>query len=299
LGEDAPRRVPKAVPVPDEVRDLVARLVEKHVPGHPLEAVFGLPVPAGARPRYFVRLEAMPARPLVLTVYKPGEEGAIENSVAAARTLATRRAAPSFHVIASDVTGATAPFPYRLATFLWGSDAGTLLESAALSPDEMKAVGEAIGDGLATFHNVEGEGFGEVRLSVEERFDQLSEAVLMAGAAADPYIAKLVVDAGSDLDAGAGISRLVHGNLSLGSVIVRVEGGRYELSGFVGLGNALWFDPVYDLVALEQDLKRFPLLREPLMRTYLERRPIFADLEAKRPVFRALLRVARGGSQPV
>lgn len=287
------KRVPKPVPVPDDVRETLPRLVEKHIPGHPLEAVFGLP--GAGRPKYMARLQGMPERPLLLTIYRPDEAGALENSVAASRTLATRRSAPSFHVLASDSKGATAPFCYRLTTFLWGTDAGRLLEGGVLDDKQVRAIGEAIGDALADFHKVEGEGFGEVRLPPEERFDELSEAIVVAGAETDPYIAKLVLDAGPDLDAGGGVSRLVHGNLSLASAIVRMEKGRYELAGFVGLGSALWFDPVYDLVALEAELARFPALREPVMRTYLEKRPIFADLEAKRPVMRALLKVARGG----
>ncbi len=293
-GPAPERRVPKPVPIPDEVREALPRLVEKHIPGHPLEAIFGLP--GAGRPKYIARLQGMGERPLLLAIYRPEEAGALENSVAASRALATRRAAPSYHVIAADAAGKTAPFCYRLATFLWGTDALRLLEAGALSDADVRSIGEAVGDGLAEFHKVEGEGFGEARLPVEDRFDELSEAILAAGAEADPHVARLVVEAGADLDAGAGVSRLVHGSFSLASAIVRLEKGRYELAGFVGLGSALWFDPVYDLVSLEAELGRFPALRDPLMRAYLEKRPIFADLEAKRPVMRALVKVARGAA---
>jgi hypothetical protein len=298
---------PREVPVPDAVREALPRLIEKHVPGHPLEAVFGLP--GGGRPKFLARLEGMAERPLLLTLYAPEDAGAIEASVAASKTLAVRRSAPSFHVIAADATGASAPFCYRLATFLWGTDAGRLLESGALDAKEAGDVAAAIGDGIALVHAVEGAGFGGAASPAKERKPSLSEGLLDAGAeivmaageraassgvdAAFEKLVSLVSKADPSIDAAGEESRLVHGDLALSSAIVRVERGRYELAGFVRLDRARWLDPVADLVALEESFLRFPLLREPCMRAYMERKPRFADLDLKRPLFRAYREVQR------
>ncbi|HVY61623.1 MAG TPA: phosphotransferase [Planctomycetota bacterium] len=305
------RRHPKEVPVPDAVREALPRLVEKHVPGHPLQAVFGLP--GGGRPKFLAKLEAMEERPLLLTLYGPDEGGRIESSVAAARALAVRRAAPSFHVIAADATGATAPFAYRLATFLWGTDAGRLLESGAVDAKEAAEIGEAIGDGLGLMHAVDGVGYGPAASPALERKAALSEALLDAGAeavqaaagtpaaaAVEAAFEKLVVavtTADPAIDASGEESRLVHGDLDLASAIVRKERGRYELVGLVRLDRARWLDPIYDLVCLEDALLRFPLLREPFMKAYMGRKPRFAEMDAKRPVMRALRDVMRAGAR--
>ena len=300
---------PREVPVPDEVREALPRLIEKHVPGHPMQAVYGLP--GGGRPKFLAKLEGMPERPMLLTLYGPDEGQALASSAACARALATRRAAPSYHVIASDATGATAPFCYRLATFLWGTDAGRLLESGAVDAKEAAEIGEAIGDGLGLFHAVDGIGFGPPASPAGERKGKLSDAILDLGA-------EMVMDAGAEaatsgveerfealvalastadpaIDATGEESRLVHGDMTLSSAIVRKERGRYELAGFVRLDRARFFDPIYDLVCLEDAFLRFPLIREPFMRAYMGRKPRFVELELKRPLLRALRDVRRRG----
>jgi hypothetical protein len=279
--------------VRDEVAAALPAIVGRHLGPAALEHAF--PLPGGRREKAVLRVRGFDS-PFVLRIYGPRERAALENGLIAGRAIEGRGGAPVAHCCGA--APEAAPFPYRLHDFLWGTDAEKLLASGALGPAEKADVGAALGEAAAALHELSAEGYGEPRLEPKDRAGRLSafvEAEVERLAAAAPEAASrelrdLAARAAPLLDARESRPRLTHRRFDPAAILLRREEGRYVLSGILALDEARFFDPAWDLLALEEDLfAREPSLREPFARAYAERMGALPAWETERAaLYRAM-----------
>jgi aminoglycoside phosphotransferase (APT) family kinase protein len=287
----APRRAAEPAPIRDEVRAALPAILARHALGTDLAHAFALP--GGRREKYVLRLRGE-RTPLVLRIYAAEEAAALENGLVATRSLEARGSVPVGHCCGFAAPGALAPFGYRLHEMLWGADLERLLQAGALAGGDFAAAGRALGEALAALHELCAEGFGEPRREPHERERRLSAAVRaeVERLAAPAEAVALLARAAPLLDAPHARPRLAHGRFGPAAVLVRREGGRFVTAGVLGLDDARFFDPAWDLVALEEDVfARAPALREPFEEAYAAR---MRALPACEPERRALYRAMRG-----
>lgn len=292
-------------PIPDPIRDALPSILKAHIPDHPLESAFRMP--GGQREKYVLRCFGI-ADPLVLRIYgtSAAERAALDNGLKCAQLLSGAggkggKEAPTYRMVGFDETGATAPFPYRLSTMLWGADAETLLEGE-LAEDDVARIGTALGGAAAAIHGVTADGFGEPRLPPHAREKTLATAVLQVEKAVRDAERKGEMSEGAferiaakadplfDLLAEAGPrGTLVHGDLRPSAIIMRRGEGMFRLVGVVRLSQARFLDPAYDIATLEADaFPRFPALRAPFYKAYSERRELPPDLELRLTLYEAI-----------
>lgn len=326
-GGDPPRRSPAppprdpaSAPPPPSIEPRKQRFVKAEVRAdvraalpailraHSAAAVIQLvtPLAAGRREKYFVRVSGA-AAPLLLRIYGPGDDeaAALENGLVATHAIEARGTAAVGHCSGFDLAARNAPFRYRLHEMVWGTDAERILGSGALDPGDEASIGEALGAAAAAVHELASEGFGEPRARPGERAERLSDFVVAEVARRAERARRAgAIDAGREreirraaeamapaLDARARKARLTHGGFGPAAAILRREGGRYVLSGIVGLDEARFFDPLYDLAALEEDLfATAPALRAPFLAAYSARLGAIPEIEPEQAALYSILR---------